>query len=119
MFSWLLQNTPVGNTDLFYLLRRTLYAYHFLPREIAARDTSNDRPSIKMDGYYDYDVNFYYTIAQQTETIGELVGSAELADQYVRDEENVYLARGHLSPNADFVYYSFQVASSNFKNFHI
>jgi hypothetical protein len=86
-----------------------VYARHVLHVENIARDTGGDRPDFKRDDHFDYDVNFYYTQVQQTATIAQLVGSEELANQYVRVGEDVYLARGHLAPNADFVYYAYQV----------
>ena len=45
----------------------------------------------------------------QRETIGVLVGSEDLANQYVEDSGDVYMARGHLAPKADFMYTSWQV----------
>ena len=86
---------------------RTLYARHVLWHNIKARDTGNDRPSFKTDGYYDFDVNEAYTQAQQSITIEALTG----IDSYVDTSSDVYLARGHYSPNSDFVYYSGQVQS--------
>ncbi len=50
----------------------------------------------------------------QEDTIAELVGSSSLAGEYIDPDQNVYLARGHLSPNSDFVYKSFQVQSCPF-----
>ena len=47
----------------------------------------------------------------------ELVGSDELADQYVQDfNSGLFLARGHLSPNADFIFYSWMDATYHFIN---
>ncbi len=81
-----------------------------MPREIEGRDHDNERPDFRPAGYYPFDVEFYYTIDQQRETIADLVGSDDLAGEYVIDyDSDIYMARGHLSPNADFVYYSFQV----------
>ena len=40
---------------------RSIYAYSVLYKEIVARDTSNDRPSFKSDGYYSFDVADAYT----------------------------------------------------------
>ena len=39
-----------------------------------------------------------------------LVGSEELANQYVEDSGDVYMARGHLAPKADFMYTTWQVS---------
>ena len=54
---------------------------------------------------------------QQRKTIAELVGSQELADHYVQDfDSDIYLARGHLSPNADFIFYSWMDSTYHFVN---
>ncbi len=108
----------IGTTLVCFDYERStnLYSVHNLPREIVSRDHDNDRPWFKEDGHYDYDVNQYYTQAQQELTIAGLVGSAELAAEYVRPEEDFYLSRGHLSPNADYVYYAQQDSSFYFVN---
>ena len=49
-----------------------------------------------------------YTKNSQTEVIGTLVGSSDLAEIYVLGGD-IYLARGHLAPNADFMTYAWQV----------
>lgn len=40
---------------------RGIYAFHQINSKIAARDTGNDRPSFRTDGYFDFDVNDAYT----------------------------------------------------------
>lgn len=45
-------------------------------------------------------------------TIAGLVGSAELAAEYIRPDEDFYLSRGHLAPNAGYIYYAHQVSLS-------
>lgn len=44
---------------------RSIYAHSIVYKEIVARDTSNDRPSFKSDGYYDFDVADAYTRVKQ------------------------------------------------------
>ena len=40
-----------------------------------------------------------------------------MADQYVQDfESDIYLARGHMAPNADFIFYSWMDATYHFIN---
>ena len=54
--------------------------------------------------------NIYLDLqVQQRATIADLVGSEDLANDYVHDNDDFYMARGHLAPNADFVFYSHQV----------
>ena len=50
-----------------------------------------------------------YTKNSQTAVIGTLVGSTDLAEIYVLGGD-IYLARGHLAPNADFMNYAWQVS---------
>ena len=49
-----------------------------------------------------------YTKNSQKAVIATLTGSSTLADTYVPGGD-VYLARGHLAPNADFMTYAWQV----------
>ena len=46
------------------------------------------------------------------DTIAVLVGSESLAEAYVEQSGDVYMARGHLAPKADFMYTSWQVIIS-------
>ena len=94
-----------------------LWSRHSLWDEISARDHGNDSPAFKPDQYFDFDVNHFYTMDQQRITIAELVRSQDLADHYVQDfESDLYLARGHMSPNADFIFYSWMDATYHFIN---
>ena len=67
---------------------KTLWSRHRLHDEVAARDHGNDSPPFNPDTFFDYDVNYYYTMVKQKETIAELVGSQELADKYVQVSSN-------------------------------
>ena len=54
---------------------------------------------------------------QQKKTIAEIVRSQDLADQYVQDfDSDIYLARGHMAPNADFIFYSWMDTTYHFIN---
>ena len=53
----------------------------------------------------------------QRETIAELVGSQELAEEYIQAQNtNIFLSRGHLAPNSDFIFYSWMDATYHFIN---
>jgi hypothetical protein len=54
---------------------QTLWARHTLWNEVAAGDHGNDSPPFKPDTFFDYDVNTFYTMNKQRETIAGLVGS--------------------------------------------
>merc|ERR550519_308318 len=96
---------------------RTVYSSHVLWDEISARDHGNDSPHFNPDSFFGFDVNHFYTMAQQKDTIAGLVGSDELADKYIGDfDSGLFLARGHLAPNGDFVFYSWMDASYHFIN---
>jgi len=96
---------------------RTFYSHHALFDEINARDHGNDSPPFNPDNFFDYDVQHFYTMDQQRITIADLVGSQELADQYVQDfNSGLFLARGHLAPNADFIFYSLMDSTYHFIN---
>jgi len=95
----------------------TFWSRHTLFHQVAARDHGNDSPPFSPDDFFDYDVQHFYTMDQQRETIAELVGSQELADQYVQDfNSRLFMARGHLAPNADFIFYSWMDATYHFIN---
>eukprot|EP00095_Tigriopus_kingsejongensis_P008765 maker-scaffold151_size306168-snap-gene-0.6 protein:Tk08765 transcript:maker-scaffold151_size306168-snap-gene-0.6-mRNA-1 annotation:"duplex-specific nuclease" len=98
---------------------RSIYAKHTLYPEITGRSniSANERPYyFQPDEYYGYEINDFYTQVMQKETIAELLQSQALADQYIRPDDSFYFARGHLSPNGDFVYFSHQDASFYFMN---
>jgi hypothetical protein len=54
---------------------QTLWARHTLWDEVKAGDHGNDSPAFKPDSFFDYDVNTFYMISKQRETIAGLVGS--------------------------------------------
>ena len=67
-----------------------------------------DIPFYRPDGYFHFNPDDYYKQVQQIQTLTELLGSEELANDYIQENE-IYLSRGHMAANSDFVYYSYQV----------
>ena len=83
----------------------------------AADDSANERPSFSQDVYYSgLDVNTLYTQAKQTETIASIVGSMSLAQQYVQSGTQIFLSRGHMAPDGDFIDAASQDATYYFMN---
>ena len=56
-----------------------------------------------------FQIYFRFQLGQR-DALGEILGSIDLADDYIDvDKGEVYMARGHLAPRADFIYKSWQV----------
>ena len=56
-----------------------------------------------------FQIYFRFQLGQR-DALGEILGSVDLADDYIDvDKGEVYMARGHLAPRADFIYKSWQV----------
>ena len=94
------------------------FSTHFIHgKSAAADDTSNERPSFSQGGYYPgIDVNTAYSQAKQTETIAGIVGSSSLAAQYVVAGSQIFLSRGHMAPDGDFIDAGSQDATYYFMN---
>jgi len=91
-----------------------LYVHHTVLASVGANDNNNDRPSFTKDGFYSgYDINGMYTKNSQKAVVATLTGSPDLADIYFPGSD-VYIARGHLAPNADFMNYAWQDATFSF-----
>ena len=82
---------------------------------VEADDSSNGRPSFSTGGYYPgLDVNDRYTQVRQQETIAGILGSDDLG--YFDLNGQVFLSRGHLAPDGDFIDAASQDASYYFMN---
>jgi len=97
---------------------QSLWSRHVIPKQIDQRNTGGNMPYFTDDGLYGFlwETYTYYTKNIQRETIGVLVGSEDLANQYVEDSGDVYMARGHLAPKADFMYTTWQRATYHYVN---
>jgi len=97
---------------------QSLWSRHVVPKVIDQRNPGGDMPYFSDDGLYDFqlEVYEYYTKNMQRDTIAVLVGSEDLASQYVHETGNIYMSRGHLAPKADFMYTSWQRASYHYIN---
>lgn len=109
---------PLYDTCHDLVAEANYFSTHYLHgKSVAADDTSNERPSFSQGGYFPgLDVNDLYSQATQTETIAQIVGSTSLATQYVVAGSQVFLSRGHLAPDGDFIDAASQDATYYFLN---
>lgn len=70
---------------------------------ITAVDSDNPRPGFKKGGFFKgIDINGLYSQKGQAEEFAKLLGK-ETADSYLDISKQWYLARGHFSPDGDFI----------------
>jgi hypothetical protein len=99
------------------VLYATLYVKATIVSGIAGYQQGFPRPSFIQGNFYPgMSVNTLYTKNTQRETISTLLGSTQLGDQYIDGKSDFFLAKGHLSAKADFVYGSQQRATFHFVN---
>lgn len=80
----------------------------------AVRSKNDYRPSFSTSGAEGVPAEVVYRRAYQKARLGVLLGSAAVAEKYVNEDS--YLARGHLAPDADFVYSSGQFGTYFYVN---
>jgi len=99
------------------VLYTTLYVKATIVSGIAGFQRGFPRPSFVQGVFFPgMSVNNLYTKNVQRQTIGGLLGSTELVDQYIDPTTDYFLARGHLSAKADYVYGSQHRATFHFVN---
>lgn len=88
------------------LLKSPLYSFYHLTSKIDYAQTGVSRPNFKEGDFYNLDgtVDKLYSRAVQKKTINSQVGLPVSSTQYVKDNNNYYLSRGHLTAKGDFVY---------------
>jgi len=62
-----------------------------VPKQIVARDTGNNRPEFRNEGYFPFDVDEFYSRNHQQDTLTKLLGSRELAERYVKDSGETFM----------------------------
>ncbi|XP_050722591.1 uncharacterized protein LOC127001660 isoform X1 [Eriocheir sinensis] len=88
---------PVSETTLY--TRNVLHG-----ASIAAKDIETSRPSFKSStGFFSVSMSTVYTQASQLELMISLLGDEDLANTIIDPDSQLYFARGHMSPDADFV----------------
>jgi len=99
------------------VLYTTLYVKAIVVSGIAGYQQGFPRPSFIQDSFYPgMSVDNLYTRNTQRQTISGLLGSTQLGDQYIDETSDYFLARGHYSANADYVYGSEHRATFHFVN---
>ena len=94
------------------VLYTTLYVKATIVSGIAGFQRGFPRPNFIQGSFFPgMPVNSLYTQITQRQTISGLLGSTQLGDQYINETSNYFLARGHLSAKADYVYGSQQRAT--------
>nr|ABI18972.1 putative non-specific nuclease [Palaemonidae sp. EAB-2006] len=96
----------------------TLYTKHTLHgANIIAKDVDPSRPPFKPDtGFFTVEVNTVYTQASQLALMEQLLGDSALANQIINPDQELFMSRGHLSPDADHVLIAEQDATYYFIN---
>ncbi|XP_069679728.1 uncharacterized protein [Periplaneta americana] len=98
-------------------LLSSLYSKFTLVSGIGGYQSGFPRPSFIQDDFYPgLSVNDLYTRNTQRETISNILGSSQLGDEYIDSSSDYFLARGHLTAKADFVYGSQHRATFHFVN---
>lgn len=94
----------------------SLYSEHTIHgEEVAYTSRFKERPSFSVDGLpKDISANVAYKQAYQKSTFSSLLGSSGEASVYINSKS--FLSRGHLSPDADFLFASSQLTSYFYVN---
>ncbi|RZB39101.1 Endonuclease NS domain containing protein, partial [Asbolus verrucosus] len=96
----------------------SLYSTYDLTRSIGHHESGVDRPSFIEDDFYNLGirVNDLYVRDGQKATINGLLGLPADSTKYIKDSSDYFLARGHLTAKADFVYAPQQTATFHYVN---
>lgn len=107
---------PLFNICFDENLEQTYYVQYRLTKFATSAQLANaQRPGWTQGEFFpNKNVDQLYTIARQRETISEILGP-EIAASMIRSG-SMFLARGHLAANSDFVFRSHQRATFHFIN---
>ncbi|XP_045101820.1 uncharacterized protein LOC123498614 isoform X1 [Portunus trituberculatus] len=96
----------------------TLYTEHLIHgASIAAKDIDSSRPSFKTStGFFSVSMSSVYSQNSQLELMIKLLGDEDLAHQIIDTHKQLYFAKGHMSPDADFVIMANQDATYYYIN---
>lgn len=94
-----------------YFANHTVYG-----SAIDARNIERDRPGFKEGPFYDKsEADDSYKLRNQKETLKLHLGNDQ-GQKVFNQRESLFLSRGHLSPDADFIYKEWQDATYYFAN---
>ncbi|XP_063696032.1 uncharacterized protein LOC134827363 [Culicoides brevitarsis] len=99
------------------VLERTYYVTHEFTPPYATHQSGFPRPSFISTGYFNgKKVDNLYTRKTQRQTVAKILKSTELAEKYIQDNTDLYLARGHISAKSDFIFGAHHRATFYFMN---
>ncbi|XP_050311028.1 uncharacterized protein LOC126746740 isoform X2 [Anthonomus grandis grandis] len=98
--------------------RDVYYSLFDLLHQIGDQNTGGTRPGWTEGTFYNLGVRLdnLYPNAPQRITINRLVGLPDESTKYVQPTGNYYLARGHFTARADYIYYAQQEATFHYIN---
>lgn len=95
----------------------TKWSHHQLKANNARHQRSVPRILFIQDGFYPgLKVDALYSKYVQRKTFGRILGSDKLAEKYLSNTTDLYLARGHLAAKADFVFGAHQLGTMYYVN---
>lgn len=98
-------------------LQTAVYSENNITKAIMSRQIRYPRGNWDQGNIFNIkDVDNYYKRKTQISTINGLLGLELSSEKYVSNSSDFYLSRGHLTPNADFIYGSQQRATFQFAN---
>ncbi|CAG9765124.1 unnamed protein product [Ceutorhynchus assimilis] len=106
------------NTCFDPMTRNVYYSLFEMSHQIGDQNTGGTRPGWTEGAFYNLGTRLdnLYPNAAQRSTINSLVGLPNDSTKYVRPTGSYYLARGHLTARADFMYYAQQEATFHYVN---
>ncbi|KAF7994100.1 hypothetical protein HCN44_011369 [Aphidius gifuensis] len=95
----------------------TVYAHTKIPAQIKNHQKGVARVEFKQDNFFKgISVRNVYRKTEQVKTIANIVGSMELAEDFIHDKGEYFFAKGHLVAKADFIFGSQQLATFSYVN---
>lgn len=87
------------------VLERTHYVTHEFTPAYQKHQSNFPRPSFMSSGYFNgKPVDNLYTRVTQRKTVTQILNSTTLADKYIPETGDFYLARGHIAAKSDFIF---------------